>query len=178
MSTPTAESPTDEAKALRAQRASAIVKDHVLWGIGAGLIPIPIADIFALTTVQMKMLAELADLYAVPYTQEGSRAILAALIGSSASSLLARGTGSAIKSIPIVGQTAGTAAMSIYGGAMTYAVGEVFIRHFESGGTLLDFDAAHSKTYLTDMYNKGLTRIEDWRRGTPAADAKGSGQQG
>jgi uncharacterized protein (DUF697 family) len=147
----------------RKLKAESVVKSNVLWSLGAGLIPFPLADLFALTTVQVRMLAQLADLYGVPYTKDGAKGVLASLLSGSAATGLSVGTHSTIKSIPVFGQTVGAAATSIYGGALTYAVGCVFIRHFESGGTLLDFDASKVKDSFKDLYAKGRDKVRNWR---------------
>ena len=38
---------------------------------------------------------------------------------------------------------------------MTFAVGKVFVQHFESGGTFLDFDAATAKTVFREYFAEG-----------------------
>jgi hypothetical protein len=45
--------------------------------------------------------------------------------------------------------------MSIIGGASTYALGKVFIQHFESGGTFLDFDPEKVKEHFATLYKEG-----------------------
>ena len=45
-----------------------------------------------------------------------------------------------IPRIPIVGSLMSLATVPALGSAATYAIGTVFIQHFESGGTLLDFN--------------------------------------
>jgi hypothetical protein len=49
--------------------------------------------------------------------------------------------GSAIKVLPGVGTFFGAGTLPLMAGAVTYATGRMFIAHFESGGTLIDFDA-------------------------------------
>jgi hypothetical protein len=39
--------------------------------------------------------------------------------------------------------------------ATTYAVGNLFIQHFESGGTLLDFDPAKTREYFATQFKQG-----------------------
>jgi len=46
-------------------------------------------------------------------------------------------------------------AIPAFSGAATYAIGKVFIRHFESGGTFLDLDTAKVKAYFSEQYDKG-----------------------
>ena len=53
------------------------------------------------------------------------------------------------------------AAMPAVNGAFSYAVGRVFIRHFESGGTFLDFDADKVRGYFNEQFREGkLNRSE------------------
>jgi hypothetical protein len=42
-------------------------------------------------------------------------------------------------------------------GAATYAVGKVFIQHFESGGTLLNFNPDSVRDYYKQELQKGKT---------------------
>lgn len=43
-------------------RAAAIGQRHGLWSLGAGLIPVPLADIGAVTSIQMDALQQLSRL--------------------------------------------------------------------------------------------------------------------
>jgi uncharacterized protein (DUF697 family) len=47
---------------------------------------------------------------------------------------------SVVKFVPVVGSLAGMITEPAIAAAATYALGKVFIQHFESGGTLLDFN--------------------------------------
>ena len=49
-------------------------------------------------------------------------------------------------------------------GASTYAVGQVFIQHFESGGTFLDFDPDKVKAYFAEQVEKGKLVVADLRK--------------
>lgn len=53
-----------------------------------------------------------------------------------------------LKAIPGVGTYAGMASMPLLGGATVYAIGQVMIRHYESGGNLLNLDAHGAKEYF------------------------------
>lgn len=126
---------------LRQERAEAIVKRNVYWAVGAGAIPVPLLDFAAITGVQIKMLKQLSDEYGIPFVEHKAKNIVGSLLAAS----LSVGTGTALvfsvlKFIPIIGTAAGFVSVSIAAGAITYATGRVFIQHFESGGTFLDFD--------------------------------------
>ena len=45
--------------------------------------------------------------------------------------------------------------MPIYSGAATWAIGKVFIQHFASGGTFLDFDPQKVKDYFRNLFEQG-----------------------
>ena len=135
--------------------AEQIVKRYSLYSGVAGLVPVPLVDIAAITGVQLKMLSELAKNYGVPFYQEQGKAIVSALLGSIIPTKLGFGAaGSLLKGLPVVGPVLGIFTTSIFGGAATWAVGKVFIQHFASGGTFLDFDPDKVRSYFQSEYDK------------------------
>lgn len=138
--------------------AQQIVKTYALYAAGAGLIPVPVVDFAAITALELKMLRDLGNLYGVEFQQDRVRPIVASLIGGYASTKLGYGIGgSALKSIPFVGQAMGLLSMPAFGSGLTYGIGKIFIQHFASGGTFLDFDPEKVRTFFSKK---------------PAADAK------
>jgi uncharacterized protein (DUF697 family) len=125
-------------------RAEKIVQEHVLWSIGAGLVPLPLFDIAAVSVIQLDMLKQLASLYRVRFSESEGKAWLSALTGS----IFARLAANAVKLIPGIGSILGGISMSVMSGASTYAMGQVVIDHFEASGDFsnLDMDAA-KRTY-------------------------------
>lgn len=132
-------------------KADGIIKNHVLWSMGGGLIPIPLIDLAAVTAVQLDMLQKLAKLYEVEYTEEVGKGFVAALTGST----LAKLGSSFIKAIPGVGTVLGGVSMSILSGASTYAVGQIAVNHFEGGGSLLEVDLEWAKKAYADAFEQG-----------------------
>src|SRR5262249_28279910 len=66
-STRPASSTTKDGSARR-EGADTLIRHHVLLSSGAGLIPIPLADVAAVTAVQVRMLEELTQLYGARLT--------------------------------------------------------------------------------------------------------------
>lgn len=136
-----------------------IINRHMIWSMAAGLVPFPVLDIAGVTAAQIKMVSELAKHYKVKDAdaeQERLRGVIGGLIGSLTAMNIGRGiVGSALKSLPGIGTIAGLVAVPITAGASTYAVGKVFVMHFESGGTLLSFDPKKMKTFFSDFYKAG-----------------------
>lgn len=144
------------------------VKNHVIASMGVGLIPLPLVDLVALTGIQVNMLRKLAKSYDVPFFQDKVKNILASLIGGGLPVTLSGVFASLLKSVPIVGQTTGALAMTILAGATTYAVGKVFIQHFESGGTFLNFNPDSVKEYYETMFKEGQSVAENMKKEKPA----------
>ncbi|MDH3651061.1 MAG: DUF697 domain-containing protein [Saprospiraceae bacterium] len=135
----------------RTENANSIVQNHMIWAMGAGLIPVPMADFLAVSAIQLDMVRQLCNLYDIDYKETEGKAMITSLTGSMVAKLGAR----AIKFIPGVGSVIGGVTLAILSGASTYALGEVFKKHFETGGTFLDFDPARLKKVYNEMFEKG-----------------------
>ncbi len=119
--------------------------------MGAGLIPIPLFDIAAVTAIQMDMLKQLAELHGVDYSSSMGKGFVSALTGST----LARMGASAIKLIPGIGTFIGGVSMSVMSGASTYAVGQVASTYFATNGDLSKIDLDWAKQTYKDAFDKG-----------------------
>lgn len=142
------------------ERADETVRSHVLWALGAGLVPLPLLDFAAVTAVQVDMARRLAEIYSVPYDEKRGKAIITALISTSLATLGA----SFVKAIPILGSIVGGAGMAVLSGGATYAVGQVFIRHFEGGGSMDDFNMEAARRVYEDELERGKTYASNLQR--------------
>lgn len=142
-------------KSERSKHADTVIKNHILWSMGVGFLP-PIADVIAASAVQLDMIRQLCRVYDVEFSETSGKAIVSSLTSSTlaklgASTLIPR----LVKLIPVVGNVIGGITIGIFNGASTYALGEVFKRHFESGGTILDFDPDRFKKLYNEKFEKG-----------------------
>lgn len=135
----------------KTEKSDSIIQNHMVWSMGAGLIPVPVADFFAVSAIQLDMIRQLAKLNDIDFSETAGKASITALTGSGLARLGAR----AIKFIPGVGSVIGGITMAVLSGASTYALGEVFKKHFETGGTFLDFDPTRLKKYYDEKFEKG-----------------------
>lgn len=146
---------TEIARAERLARAHHLVQNHVLAATGIGLVPVPLADVVGVMALQIKLVHGLALHYGVPFKEHIARSLVAALLSGASSALLVRGLASLAKAVPVLGSLAGGAAVAVSSASVTYAVGAVFIQHFESGGTLLDFDPQQAKGLFKSRLQDG-----------------------
>lgn len=138
------------------QQARKIVTNYMWWSMGAGLIPVPFADLVAVAGVQLKMLADIAKVYGVEFQETRTKALIGSLTG-----FVVPGTvGSLLKAVPVVGSLVGATSVVLFCGASTYALGKVFIQHFESGGTFLTFDPAKVKEHFQKEFEAGRKMAE------------------
>lgn len=133
----------------RPEQAHAIVRKNMYWAVGLGFVPVPLLDLAAVTAVQVKMLKELSAVYEVSFAEDAAQKVVGSLVAGLGGLTVAGAiAGSLIKVIPVVGQVVGFIGRPALAGALTLAVGNLFTMHYESGGTLLDFDAAKMREHF------------------------------
>lgn len=137
---------------LLVKQADNIIKNSVVFSMGAGLIPVPVADFMAVTAVQIEMIRRLCKVYDVDFKETEGKAAIMALTSSGVARLSGR---MLAKMVPFVGSIIGGVAVSALSGAATYALGEVFKRHFSEGGTFLNFDWSSFKNFYNEKFEKG-----------------------
>ena len=103
------------------------------------------------------MISDLAKQYGQKFSRDSGKAVLGSLLGGTVPAVAGPVAASALKGLPVIGQAVGAAAMPGVAGASTYAVGKVFIQHFESGGTMLDFDPDRVRAYYAQEFEKART---------------------
>ncbi len=169
-----AESPVEEAIPVlsseeRLAAANAIVKKNVYWSMGVGCVPVPFADLVGVTTFQVVMIKQLSNLYGVKFNDHIARNLVTTLLGTLSARVITAGVvGSIFKFIPGFGAIiGGLLAVPAVAGSVTYAVGRVFVKHFEEGGTLLDLNVEKVRTFFTDQYKVGAKTVA----AQPAASA-------
>lgn len=144
--------------------ATKIVNGSMLLAAGAGAIPVPVWDSALLFGVQLKMLADLSSVYGKPFSENVGKSAVGALLGGMAPAMLARGAiGGFIKAIPGVGSLLGALTQPAFAAAVTYGVGKVFIKHYESGGTLLTFNAKDFKDTFTEEVKLGMKKVSEFK---------------
>ncbi len=145
----------------RGKHAETIIRNHILFSMGAGAIPVPVADILAVSASQLDMIRQLCKVYDQDFHETQGKAIVSSLTTAT----LARiGAGSLAKMIPIVGSVVGSIANAAMAGASTYALGQVFKSHFDTGGTILDFDVDRLKKVYKEQFEKGKKVAEELKK--------------
>jgi uncharacterized protein (DUF697 family) len=143
----------------RSKKANSIIKNHMIWSMGAGFIPVPIVDFFAVSAIQLDMIRQLCKIYDLDFKETEGKAFITALTGAGLARLGAR----AVKFIPGIGSVIGGVTLAVLSGGSTYALGEVFKKHFETGGTFLDFDPGRLRKYYNEKFEKGKQLAKEFK---------------
>ena len=164
------EAATDTTNEINRLKAEIVITRHVAVAATAGLIPLPIVDFAAVTGVQLTMLAQICHIYKQPFSREAATSVIASLVGGAvtggeASSLV---ISSKLKFIPLVGSVVSFLVTPALAGATTYGIGKVFVRHLETGGSLLTFDGKKMKAYMEKAMDEGKKRMPRWGKPAPA----------
>jgi uncharacterized protein (DUF697 family) len=121
--------------------ASKIVRNHMIAAAAANIMPLPFVSAGILGGIQLRMISQLARLYEVELSEQRANSIIGTLVGISATATAA----GLLRMLPGIGQALGALGALTVPSASTYALGKVFIKHFESGGTFLTFDIDRAK---------------------------------
>jgi uncharacterized protein (DUF697 family) len=132
----------------RDQAASRLVDRFAIWSGVAGLVPLPVVDVLAVGGLQLQMLRRLSQVYDVEFSENRGKALIAALAGCMIPATSGMGAASALKAIPVVNILAAGFVMPVLSAGATYAIGKAFVQHFESGGTLLDFNPPDYREFV------------------------------
>ncbi len=133
----------------RLDDASELIASAARWSAAASLVPVPYLDLAGLAAVQSKLIYDLSGLYGQETSKQAVNGVVSVLLGTLLPIGASQATVSVLsKFIPGYGSLVGAAAMAAFGSTATYAIGRVFVRHFEKGGCLSTFSVDSIKHEL------------------------------
>lgn len=171
------EEKTERVPSVSNKQVRQLVREHMIAAFAAGLVPFPIIDIAIMSGVQLNLVRKLAGAYGVPFSKNAGKGILGALAGGVLSASAGPALGGLLKAIPVLGTTFGIVSMPTLSSAATYAIGRLFIEHFESGGTLLTFNTKKTAAAFRRYFKTGKTEAAK-TKSDGAAGSKTTGPRG
>jgi uncharacterized protein (DUF697 family) len=131
------------------------VRKYMWLSMGASVVPLPVVNVLGVSALQLRMLQVLAEHYGVPFSKDLGKEIISSLLGSIVPTSFSVTTASALKMVPEAAVVVSTLSMPIFAGAATYAIGKIFIQHFESGSTFLEFEPAKVREHFRQEFERG-----------------------
>jgi uncharacterized protein (DUF697 family) len=126
----------DPAGALRRRKAITIVERYANFSAVGGAIPLPLANAAAITTLLVRMVKSLSELYGVPFERNRTRSIVIGLMGGALPTGLATIATSTLTYFVPGLNLVGLAISSVTSGAYARSIGQLFIEHFENGAAV------------------------------------------
>lgn len=149
--------PTIEVVRTKEELAVEVVKKYMTGNAALGLLPIPLFDQLAIWGVQMAMIRKISHIYGVQFRENAVKSVLSSYLGTVGAATIGFGFfRSALKLSPGAGIAIGALAQGASSGALTYALGKIYIMHFEAGGTLFDLNPSKMKAHFEQLYKEGL----------------------
>jgi uncharacterized protein (DUF697 family) len=124
--------------------------------------------------LQVQMLRRLSQIYGVDFSENRGKALIAALAGSMIPATSGMGAASALKAVPVINILAAGFIMPVLSAGATYAIGKAFVQHFESGGTLLDFNPPDYREFVKAQKEMWESRTRSRDRGAGSTTATSS----
>ena len=126
----------------RHELAMRIVRRYALMSAAvAGVIPLPGLDVTILAGIHIALIKEITEEYGAVFAEHAARNIVIALAASLVPGTIGSFAGRRLlRALPLITPGLGVVAMSASSAAVSYALGRVIMAHFETGGTLDNFD--------------------------------------
>ena len=132
----------------RRRVAQGIVERYANYSALGGVIPLPVLNAGAVTAIILRMVKALSGVYHVPFEQDRTRAIVLGLIGGLTPTATSTMTASALLFLMPGSNLVGLAVSSLTASACTRRIGSIFVEHFESGASVIDFPLSRAANRL------------------------------
>jgi uncharacterized protein (DUF697 family) len=109
------------------------------------VLPNSLLEYAAISGIQLKMLHDLSRIYDIPFKADGVKVIIGSILGGSVAYFLSDLYSNWVKVIPVVGKPIAFLSEPAMAYLTTYAVGFVFLEHFENNGSFQDIELEQIK---------------------------------
>lgn len=134
------------------EKVEKALRDSVYASMGIGILPLPLVNVAAVTANNLNLVRKLAGLYGVEFKESIAKKIIIAVTGAGAGVLATPLVEMAVIGIPLVGLPLAVGTMPMLNGMTTYALGRMFVTHFERGGSFIGANADTMKEDFTEAY--------------------------
>ena len=153
----------------RDELAARLVDRLSLWSGAAGGVLPPLVDLVGVGGVQLYMLRRLSEIYGVPFSKNVGKSVLSSIVGALIPENASLAALSVFKGVPILGHAISGVTMGGVSAGATWVIGNVFIKHFASGGTLLDFNPPDYREFIKAQKAKFAARSTETPAGSGTA---------
>ena len=140
----------------RTARAKALVRNHSIVNGAIGAVPIPPLGVALNLANGLKMVHGLSAIYDVEYEKELVKTLVSSFfVGCGTFSISGRLVWGLSTLVPVAGPVISVVTRPVLGAGLMYAMGQIFLQHFESGGTFLTFDPQKVRDHYAELLAEG-----------------------
>lgn len=160
------------AVAIDKEKVEKIINNSVYASMGIGVLLLPVVSLASVTAIQLNMARGLAKLYGVEFKENMAKKIITAVVGAGTPVLATGPVEWLVLGIPVFGTALAFATMPALNGLSTYAIGRMFVTHFERGGNFLSTNVDSLKEDFKTAYQNSREKLGDMISGKKAAKAE------
>lgn len=114
-----------------------VIRSSVYASMGIGIVPLPLFNVAAVTASNLVLARKLSELYGVEFKEGIAKKIITAVVGAGAGTLATPLIESVVGLVPVIGWPLVIGTKPALNGMTTYAIGRMFVTHFEREGSFL-----------------------------------------
>ena len=136
-----------------------VIKNRALLAGGMGLVPVPGFNFAAVTVIQISMVKSITRLYDIEVKKSWIKNIISSVIGGAVPAVGARYAAGWFLKAPLLGVSLAALTAPAMNGLVTYAVGYMFVRYFESENGLLKANAKALGAWFKEGFKEGREKL-------------------
>jgi len=153
--------------------AERIIRSSVYTAMGIGIVPIPFFNVAAVTASSLVMIRRLSELYGVEFKEGIAKKILTSVAGAGFGVLASAPVESAMRFVPVIGLPLTIATKPVLNGMTTYAIGRMFVTHFERGGSFVGANMDEMKSDFSSAFKNSREWLGDTIKGSEKVEIAG-----
>lgn len=138
-----------------------LIERNFLLSLIVGAFPYPFIAGMALKALQLKMIYELTAEYRIGFSENLVKSIILIIVAGFVATTAMGVFNRFVPRATPMGFATNVLTQAIASGAETYAIGHIMRLHFESGGTLQDFNIQKSRKHIAKLYEEGKSAAKD-----------------
>ncbi|MDR1351950.1 MAG: DUF697 domain-containing protein, partial [Treponema sp.] len=146
-------------KLITRARVEELVKNRALLAAGIGIVPLPFFNLVSTTAIQVSMVQSITRLYNIEAKKSWIKNVIASALGGLSATALSGTLAGRLGAAPLVGTSLAVLSAPAMNGLVTYAIGYMFIRYYESPEGLFKANAGALREWFQEGFKDGRKKL-------------------
>lgn len=147
------------------------IRTSIYTAAGVGIVPSGLFNAAAVTASNLLLVRKLSALYGVEFKEGSAKKIMASVIGAGAGTLATPLVESVVGLVPIIGWPLVIGTKPALNAATTYALAQMFVTHFERGGSFVGANVEVMKSDFAAAFKNSREWLGDKVSGKKSAES-------